>query len=239
MTISIHPPRVGWDSKQCPGGGSDADFNPPTPCGVGRYCPTDAVGGGYFNPPTPCGVGQMATGKPTRAAVFQSTHPVWGGTLHQFLHLDTAPISIHPPRVGWDICEPRMVKQLWYFNPPTPCGVGHKGGCRSDPPHPFQSTHPVWGGTGARRGRLRSASDFNPPTPCGVGRHCTASSSGAVNFNPPTPCGVGPQLRPKVKVTTSISIHPPRVGWDRSCSYKMTQYNIFQSTHPVWGGTKT
>ena len=34
-----------------------------------------------------------------------------------------------------------------------------------------------------------------------------------------------------------ISIHPPRVGWDSSFSIRPLSLYIFQSTHPVWGGT--
>ena len=34
-----------------------------------------------------------------------------------------------------------------------------------------------------------------------------------------------------------ISIHPPREGWDyNSCAY-VARYMLFQSTHPVRGGT--
>ena len=36
---------------------------------------------------------------------------------------------------------------------------------------------------------------------------------------------------------TSISIHPPRVGWDRSIIGSSKSKAKFQSTHPVWGGT--
>ena len=34
---------------------------------------------------------------------FQSTHPVWGGTQNEFALSLPFQISIHPPRVGWDI----------------------------------------------------------------------------------------------------------------------------------------
>ena len=34
-----------------------------------------------------------------------------------------------------------------------------------------------------------------------------------------------------------ISIHPPRAGWDFSSCYGIKEYHIFQSTHPVRGGT--
>ena len=147
--------------------------------------------------------------------LFQSTHPVWGGTRIFTADDERAEISIHPPRVGWDL---PVYPEFWAqmdFNPPTPCGVGLSG-------HPFfkvgfrfQSTHPVWGGTWNYRG-WHCAGNFNPPTPCGVGRELTiletagrifqsthpvwggtfCPSCGATqeeDFNPPTPCGVGPQ----------------------------------------------
>ena len=33
-----------------------------------------------FNPPTPCGVGQELDKLVDAGKLFQSTHPVWGGT---------------------------------------------------------------------------------------------------------------------------------------------------------------
>ena len=102
----------------------------------------------HFNPPTPCGVGQIQQSIPERQPRFQSTHPVWGGTLQTITDDFKARISIHPPRMGWDksckdgdmlsdisIHPPRVgwdqrffCDYWWcwlYFNPPTPCGVGH------------------------------------------------------------------------------------------------------------------
>ena len=79
-TISIHPPRVGWD-------------------GFGPMKPTNADN---FNPPTPCGVGLTSGAGIGEVPIFQSTHPVWGGT------------SCHVS------CSPSIPN----FNPPTPCGVG-------------------------------------------------------------------------------------------------------------------
>ncbi len=34
--------------------------------------------------------------------IFQSTHPVRGGTADAVGGFDALPISIHPPREGWD-----------------------------------------------------------------------------------------------------------------------------------------
>ena len=56
-------------------------------------------------------------------------------------------ISIHPSRVGWD----------WSY------------GNAVTIQHTFQSTHPVWDGTGVRRRRRPDLRNFNPPIPCGMG----------------------------------------------------------------------
>ena len=74
--------------------------------------------------------------------LFQSTHPVRGGTcgetkvehdgeisIHppregwdapEFFGLLAIPISIHPPREGWDFPPCIKLSPLTNFNPPTP-----------------------------------------------------------------------------------------------------------------------
>ena len=197
-----------------------------------------ALRAGYFNPPTPCGVGPFSV---------------------DFF-------------AGFDL----------YFNPPTPCGVGLQIFGYLVTSMSFQSTHPVRGGTSCKDGDMLSDDisihppragwdnllklghglgiHFNPPTPCGVGpiRLITQKITDN-NFNPPTPCGVGqPGKNPKNPVN-SISIHPPRAGWDSHATVSpLTRCNFnpptpcgvghanlshinpsitFQSTHPVRGGT--
>ena len=104
----------------------------------------------------------------------------------------------------------------------------------------FQSTHPVWGATAWATARRLTCCYFNPRTPCGVRRVVSVG----VHIAPP------------------ISIHAPRVGCDRfRCSHSCNRQNFnprtpcgvrqwyhlfyddkpgkFQSTHPVWGATKT
>ena len=78
-------------------------------------------------------------------------------------------ISIHPPRVGWD-CHHIIA-------------MSSQG--------PFQSTHPVWGGTPHKLVYHTGPLNFNPPTPCGVGPAITHELVNHTDFNPPTPCGVG------------------------------------------------
>ena len=59
VDISIHPSRVGWDSKTR----------------------SMIVYGIDFNPPIPCGMGLKLRIYPSRKQKFQSTHPVWDGTV--------------------------------------------------------------------------------------------------------------------------------------------------------------
>ena len=63
--------------------------------------------------------------------IFQSTHPVRGGTISMEGSSHRNKISIHPPREGWDgILQSALPKQSR-----------------------FQSTHPVRGGTATDGGR--------------------------------------------------------------------------------------
>ena len=56
--ISIHPPRGGWDAVRM----------------------AISITSPYFNPPTPWGVGHSGGYSGDTATIFQSTHPVGGGT---------------------------------------------------------------------------------------------------------------------------------------------------------------
>ena len=79
-------------------------------------------------------------------------------------------ISIHPPREGWDWRKEGKV---------SPCS-------------PFQSTHPVRGGTPA------AGTDANPE---------------AISIHPPREGWDHQQLGYNY-CDRQISIHPPREGWD-------------------------
>ena len=168
-------------------------------------------------------------------AIFQSTHPAWGGTQMHPSAFDTHSISIHPPRVGWDGFSAAMASIF----------------CR------FQSTHPAWGGTrriaglsaahisihpprvgwdhGLTRGVARALISIHPPRvgwdddkagfadcikisihPPRVGwdQSPICCQWQTQNFNPPTPRGVGQTRRRFTASSMEISIHPPRVGWD-------------------------
>ena len=127
--FATHPRRVGWDSgcssrifkRQAFGsthpvrGGTwnvwptkkletISDCHPPVWAGPVRQN-AFLHGVAISIRPHPCGVGACCLA-PTLTVVlaFQSTHPVWGGT--------------------WR--APCQWIRATYFNPPTPCGVGHR-----------------------------------------------------------------------------------------------------------------
>ena len=123
--------------------------------------------------------------------VFQSTLPVWGGTTYDLAVLSWNNVSIHPPRVGRDQCS----------------------GANSESARMFQSTLPVWGGT--IRSIKRSSSTFVSIHPPRVGRDrqfWTVQQPSRVSIHPPR---VGRDLPPiTISISIAVSIHPPRVGRD-------------------------
>ena len=103
VDISIHPPRVGRDKPIIRHCCKFRHFNPPSPCGEGRYIAMWEVRGcPDFNPPSPCGEGQDGATITGNVTLFQSTLPVWGGTRSVGISSFCSSISIHPPRVGRD-----------------------------------------------------------------------------------------------------------------------------------------
>ena len=102
----------------------------------------------------------------------------------------------------------------WYFNPPTPCGVGPRTSVPLSAVYRFQSTHPVRGGTIQssicfRRSLFQSTHPVRGGT-----RRCGLPVWPGSYFNPPTPCGVGRSFPVCGEHASDISIHPPRAGWD-------------------------
>ena len=146
---------------------------------------------------------------------FQSTLPVWGGTSCFVYLLYQLIISIHPPRVGRDRPSGRRWARLLDFNPPSPCGEGPEQCQRCQGPSRFQSTLPVWGGTGRVRPGDRGAwISIHPPR---VGRDRAFCGRGVARFSisihPPR---VGrDDFHGVFSLGLGISIHPPRVGRDR------------------------
>ncbi len=79
----------------------------------------------------------------------------------------------------------------------------------------FQSTHPVWDGTSETRG-----DEMSVP----ISIH-------------PSRVGWDPSMRIWFR-SSPISIHPSRVGWDYPPGFHIYRASQFQSTHPVWDGTR-
>ena len=101
-----------------------------------------------------------------------------------------------------------------YFNPPTPSGVGR---CLRN----FRL--------------LPGQAYFNPPTPSGVGRCTNQTGCKSFYFNPPTPSGVGRYIWGESGSVWTISIHPPRAGWDtpKACQRRLSNHI---SIHPPRAG---
>ena len=59
------------------------------------------------------------------------------------------------------------------------------------------------------------------------------------NFNPPIPCGMGPAQPLLLRDSTSYFNPPIPCGMGRSLILLTWIRALFQSTHPVWDGTKT
>ena len=201
-------------------------------------CSAPGFGWFHFNPPSPCGEGHPETAVTSAIPEFQSTLPVWGGTTPADIEAWNRGISIHPPRVGrdWSAVEPGAVPAGISIHPPR---VGRDVGLRvrvleaaSISIHPprvgrdsvyhmlrirgsgFQSTLPVWGGTGVYVREIAEPG-FQSTLPVWGGTVPHWAVVAALRyFNPPSPCGEGPSL------------------W-----FLYYHFIIFQSTLPVWGGT--
>ena len=82
---------------------SDEDFNPPSPCGEGRLGAWDVEHHIEISiHPPRVGRDTTVSALSQWQVTFQSTLPVWGGTLS---------------------CTPDTAVDI-YFNPPSPCGEG-------------------------------------------------------------------------------------------------------------------
>ena len=79
--ISIHPPRVGRDALQ-PGKllFRPISIHPPRE-GRDLWFDLQSFFPGYFNPPSPWGEGPCWAAADGSYSSFQSTLPVWGGTV--------------------------------------------------------------------------------------------------------------------------------------------------------------
>ncbi len=200
---------------------------------------TNLPGGWNFNPPTPCGVGLPGRCKSGRPMCPISIHPPRAGWDDE--GLTEAPcvciISIHPPRAGWDAKPVKLFARLVEFQSTHPV----RGGTALDEyyiDHKRISIHPPRAGWDDLSG-FRSDSfqiSIHPPR-AGWDGSKKPRIALAMYFNPPTPCGVGRHLTPPPAKSSSgfQSTHPVRGGTTLAGLYEAGAK--FQSTHPVRGGT--
>ena len=126
-TISIHAPRGGSDKTNCKRLTKLSNFNPRSPWGERPF--------GFIPIPGKGG--------------FQSTLPVGGATLRNWIIARYGNISIHAPRGGSDPGFAALISQSGHFNPRSPWGERLEALNRNTDVMQFQSTLPVGGATRA------------------------------------------------------------------------------------------
>ena len=215
--ISIHPSRVGWDKTADMAEFVQLVFQSTHPVWDGTFEQMFySVPSRHFNPPIPCGMGPIICGLVALAVDFNPPIPCGMGRQLGELSCCYRRISIHPSRVGWD---------------------GATSVVRASPLI-FQSTHPVWDGTSLFPQNPQRTTISIHPSRVGWDQRGRGAQKNDRNFNPPIPCGMGPYLSNKPQDEEAISIHPSRVGWDIKSAGNFFGLRLFQSTHPVWDGTR-
>ena len=173
---------------------------------------------------------------PIPIKLFQSTHPVRGGTVQAEPQSDWAYISIHPPREGWDNMVSLTVGDLMLFQSTHPVRGGTRVENDTKGGMVFQSTHPVRGGTyidGTAPAKLTIS--IHPPREGWDVFLFKARAAGSISIHPPREGWDNPEKKEEERI--HISIHPPREGWDLQSAHAPPPFCVFQSTHPVRGGT--
>ena len=171
-------------------------------------------------------------------------------------------ISIHGPRVGADPASFRVLRLIFHFNPRPPCG-GRPGStlpaglrCRNFNPRPpcggrlaglsffrwlrkFQSTAPVWGPT-ERLPEIYAINGISIHGPrVGADPPDWLLGSGDADFNPRPPCG-GRRLEGYLAIPDRPDFNPrPPCGGRLNSSWLCWARELFQSTAPVWGPTRS
>ena len=147
---------------------------------------------------------------------FQSTLPVWGGTLPSgFSMAFSMMFQSTLPVWGGTAALLFAGYPVLYFNPPSPCGEGHAGLRPGELAALFQSTLPVWGGptNDLRPPPLRA---FQSTLPVWGGTSSSSTSTALLlRFQSTLPVWGGTSLEVREAEERCISIHPPRVGRDQ------------------------
>ena len=220
-----------------PGGVTSENFNPPSPCGEGPKEPNHEHGAGKFQSTLPVWGGTMHI-KPIKkpCSVFQSTLPVWGGTLITSTGFFGNWISIHPPRVGRDFQKSCVsLTDKISIHPPR-VGRDAKKTAR------FQATNisihpPRVGRDEQHQKQQRTNQEFQSTLPVWGGTRPWARSAWIpAYFNPPSPCGEGRKLG--LQGAIRYDFNPPSpCGEGQIKDSSALDTLLFQSTLPVWGGT--
>ena len=124
-------------------------------------------------------------------------------------------VSIHAPRVGCDQLLPILASRRLSFNSRTPRGVR------------LLFEH----------GALEFLLGFNSRTPRGVRLYPLDEVLSSYRFNSRTPRGVRLKSTVPLRLTSTVSIHAPRVGCDPTIPQEAFGHKEFQFTHPAWGAT--
>ena len=148
-------------------------------------------------------------------------------------------ISIHPPRAGRDHLHPAVKWLERNFNPPAPCGAGHKKAVMQTLEGAI-SIHPPRAGRddGLHRGCIRTQRISIHPPRAGRDVWCSTMIFAAAAFQSTRPVRGGTKNNGYVKMADIISIHPPRAGRDLFSQPCVLSNLTFQSTRPVRGGTR-
>ncbi len=211
LSVSIHAPRVGSDTRPIPISDRLSSFNPRSPCGERRSalqnptltlvefqstlpvwgatgCRTRLQWCRCFNPRSPCGERRAVVIKVIVMAMFQSTLPVWGATsrVRDFqsyqMFQSTLPV--------WGAtCTTSQNYHYLRFQSTLPVWGATISGANSPRICKFQSTLPVWGATFRHRGQRNHPRCFNPRSPCGERLIFTPGRGCRSCFNPRSPCG--------------------------------------------------
>ena len=168
--------------------------------------------------------------------IFQSTHLVWGATIHKMSAGRQFDISIHAPRVRCDSRNHCSSVQRMYFNPRTSCEVRPEPTSLNPIAKLFQSTHLVWGAT-YRFSVRYIALDISIHAPrVRCDKKYPALSDLIYYFNPRTSCEV--RLYSIEYLHITLTFQSTHLVWGATFSPSENLSEIaFQSTHLVWGAT--
>ena len=161
--------------------------------------------------------------------IFQSIHPLRGGTLREITCGRCLQFqSIHPLRGGTQACR-TSTRPTWHFNPSTPCGVerGKGPGVAGD----RISIHPPlagWNNTGAQFSTKTKNISIPPPL-AGWNTLVIIFLIAFFVISIPPPLAGWNQIRSGADIVSGISIPPPLAGWNSTIMCKNHYYEDFLS----------